>query len=231
MATNRESPYRIYLVEDDDDLAAAVSEHLGRYGHTVVRATDYERAAEEFAGSNAHLVILDINLPRFDGFVVCRRIRQVSPAPILFISARDGSMDQVMGLTAGADDYLPKPFAPEVLIARVTALLRRSYELARDTRNLMEYRGLILDVDGSRVRSGDRSVELSRNELRILGALMRHPGTIVSRDDLVEALWQRDAFVDENTLTVNVNRLRKRLAEIGCGDLIVTRKQQGYMIP
>jgi DNA-binding response OmpR family regulator len=175
-------------------------------------------------------VILDINLPRFDGFVVCRQIRDLGAVPILIVSARDGSMDQVLGLSAGADDYLTKPFAPEVLIARVAAILRRTYELGREERSLLECRGLILDVNRSTVRSGDRSVVLSRNELRILYTLMSRPGQIVSRDELVEALWQRDAFVDDNTLTVNVNRLRRRLAAIGREDAVTTRKQQGYVI-
>ncbi|MFW5689058.1 MAG: response regulator transcription factor [Spirochaetota bacterium] len=231
MQQHTDPTYRIFLVEDDDDLATAVTAQLERYDYAVTRAADYDRVAEEFARVSPHLVILDVNLPRYDGFLICRRIREIDATPVLFISARDGSMDQVMGLSAGGDDYLTKPFAPEVLRARVEALLRRAYEFGKPGRDLMEHDGMILDVHRGTVRSGDRSVELSRNELRILATLLSKHGSIVSRDELIEALWQRDAYVDENTLTVNVNRLRRRLDEIGRGDAIVTRKQQGYMIP
>lgn len=230
MTDHASATYSVFLVEDDDDLAAAMISRLEDYGYRVTRAHDYDDPAGEFDRSGAHLVILDVNLPRYDGFVVCRRIREVSAAPILFVSARDGSMDQVMGLSAGGDDYLTKPFSPDVLIARVAALLRRTYELSGTDREVVRHAGITLDLQRATVRANGEEVELSRNEFRILHALLARPGQIVSRDELVEALWQRDAYVDENTLTVNVNRLRRRLSQLGLEDVIVTRKQQGYVI-
>ena len=230
MTDRTAATYAIFLVEDDDDLAKAMVSRLEGYGYRVTRALDYDDPAGEFARSGAHLVILDVNLPRYDGFLVCRRIRDASSVPILFVSARDGSMDQVMGLSAGGDDYLTKPFSPDVLIARVAALLRRTYELSAGDRDVVRHEGITLDLQRATVRANGAEAELSRNEFRILHALLSRPGEIVSRDELVEALWQRDAFVDENTLTVNVNRLRRRLAQLGLKDVIVTRKQQGYLI-
>lgn len=227
-ATNRS--YRIFLVEDDDDLAGALRAALERYDYAVSRAREYERVAEEFARVGADLVVLDVNLPKYDGFHVCRAIRSISPVPVLFISARDGSMDQVMGLSSGGDDYLTKPFPAELLLAKVGALLRRSYELGPAERELLEHDGLVLDLTAATVRTGEAQIDLSRNELRMLAALMRRRGEVVARDELIEAVWHRDAFIDDNTLTVNVNRLRKRLAEIGRPDAIVTRKQQGYLL-
>lgn len=230
MADPASATYSIFLVEDDDDLAAAMTSRLEGYGYAVVRARDYDDPAGELREADAHLVVLDVNLPRYDGFVVCRAIREVSAVPILFVSARDGSMDQVMGLSAGGDDYLTKPFSPDVLIARIAALLRRTYELAGTERDVLRHGGITLDLQRATVRANGEEAELSRNEFRILHALLSNAGEIVTRDELVEALWQRDAFVDENTLTVNVNRLRRRLAQLGLEDVIVTRKHKGYLI-
>lgn len=223
--------YRILLIEDDDALAREITGRLEQYGFQVVRSEEYERVTERFARESIHLVILDVNLPRSDGFQVCRRIREISAVPILFASARDGSMDAVMGLSVGGDDYITKPFSSEVLVAKVQAMLRRAYELGPAASDLVEHDGIILDVRASTVRVGDRSRELTKNEFRVLHALLRNHGAVVSRDQLMEALWQGDVFVDDNTLSVNVNRVRKVLAELGRGDAIVTRKGQGYMIP
>jgi DNA-binding response OmpR family regulator len=222
--------YRVLLVEDDDALAAAVTGQLEAYGFAVVRASDYARVPEEFGRAGAHLAILDVNLPKFDGFTICRRLRAVTEAPILFVSARDSSMDQVMGLTVGGDDYLTKPFAPEVLVAKVQAMLRRAYEMAGGERELVEHAGLILDVQSATVHNGERQVELTRNEFVVLFTLLNRHGKIVSREELMEALWNTNTFVDENTLNVNVNRVRKRLAEIGREHVIETQKGQGYII-
>ncbi|MFP4377936.1 MAG: response regulator transcription factor [Spirochaetales bacterium] len=222
--------YRLFLVEDDEALASALKEQLEAYGFTVVRATDYANVPGEFSRAAAHLAILDVNLPKFDGFAICRRLREITEAPILFVSARDSSMDQVMGLTVGGDDYLTKPFAPEVLVAKVQAMLRRAYEMAGGERELVEHDGLILDVQSATIRTGDRQVELTRNEFVVLFTLLNHHGRIVGRVQLMEALWNTNTFVDENTLNVNVNRVRKRLAEIGRDNVIQTQKGQGYII-
>lgn len=222
--------YRLLLVEDDQALASALREQLEAYGFAVTRATDYGNISGEFSRASAHLAILDVNLPKFDGFTVCRRLREITEAPILFVSARDSSMDQVMGLTVGGDDYLTKPFAPEVLIAKVQAMLRRSYEMAGGERELVEHDGLILDVQSATVRRGERQVELTRNEFVVLFTLLNRHGRIVGREELMEALWNTNTFVDENTLNVNVNRVRKRLAHIGRENVIETQKGQGYII-
>jgi DNA-binding response OmpR family regulator len=222
--------YRLFLVEDDDALASALTQKLEAYGFAVARAEDYDRIPAEFARSAAHLAILDVNLPKLDGFTVCRRLREVTEAPILFVSARDSSMDQVMGLTVGGDDYLTKPFASEVLVAKVQAMIRRAYEMTTGDRELVEHDGLILDVQSATVRNGDQTAELTRNEFLILFTLLNRHGHIVSRGELMEALWNTNTFVDENTLNVNVNRVRRRLSEVGRENVIHTQKGQGYII-
>lgn len=227
---NPAQTYRLLLVEDDEALASALREQLTAYGFEVTRVTDYGNIPGEFSRVSAHLAILDVNLPKFDGFTICSRLRQITEVPILFVSARDSSMDQVMGLTVGGDDYLTKPFAPEVLVAKVQAMLRRAYEMAGGERDLVEYDGLILDVQSATIRSGERQVELTRNEFVVLFTLLNRHGKIVGREELMEALWNTNTFVDENTLNVNVNRVRKRLSEIRRENVIQTQKGQGYII-
>lgn len=221
--------YRILLVEDDEALAREIAAHLARYEYVVTRCTEYGRIVESFAAGSYDLVILDINLPCLDGFEVCRRLRAISPVPILFASARDTAMDAVMGLSVGGDDYLTKPFAPELLVAKVQAMLRRAYELGANA-SLLSHDGVVVDLASSSVTVGDQRRELTKNELRVLHKLLAEHGSIVGREALMEALWQGDVYVDDNTLTVNVNRVRKLLAELGRPEMIVTRKGQGYMI-
>jgi len=223
-------PYRVMIVEDDDSLRALLARELERWDFEPCFPEGFGNVAEEAARLKPHLVILDIGLPQFDGFHWCARIRELSKAPILILSARDSSRDMVMGMGMGADDYLAKPFSVEVLVAKARALVRRSYDYARGDSETMEHQGLVLDLGTCTVSAGDARAELSRNEFLILRALMGSPGRAVARDSLAAALWRDEVFVDDNTLSVNVNRLRAKLAGIGHPDAIKTLKGTGYLL-
>lgn len=221
------------LVEDDDKIASILGEELERYGYNAFRATDYQRLKDEFLAIRPDLVILDINLPRYDGYYWCRQIRTVSKVPIIFISARTGDVDQVRALESGGDDYVTKPFSLELVIAKVRSILRRTYgEYARPQDPEVAMAGdLILNRSNNVVSRGNKSMELPPKEFKLLWCLVRRPGEIVSREDLLEALWDDVEFVDDNTLTVNVSRVRRRLEELGLSpDIIQTKRGQGYQL-
>ncbi len=218
------------VVEDDDKLRELIAAELGRWDFEVVAAGDFSRVDEEIALRKPHLVLMDLGLPAFDGHHWCSRVRAFSLAPILIVSARDSSADQVMGMGMGADDYLVKPFAPEVLVAKVKALLRRSYDYDRESSDRLTRGELELDLGSCVARRGDSAEVLTRNEFLILRRLMESPGAVVGRDALATALWRDEVFVDDNTLTVNVNRLRGKLAGLGLADAIRTVKGMGYLL-
>lgn len=222
--------YRIFLVEDNPSVRRAVAALLTRYGYEVVAPTEFDNLVAAFEQAHAHLVLLDINLPFFDGFYLCRELRRRSEVPIVFLTSRDSDMDQVMGMTLGGDDYITKPYSSEVLLARVSAVLRRVYGRAPMT-DTLEYGGLRLDLSNGSASHGEQQAELTRNELKLLHALMEKRGTVVSREQLMERLWSSDLFVDENTLTVNIARLRAKLAEMGLDGYIETRRGLGYIVP
>ena len=222
--------YRILIVEDDPKIRALVARELSKWGFEVRAVAAFDAVLEEFQQTRPHLVLMDVNLPSRDGFYWCGRIREVSKAPVLFLSSRDSTMDIVMAVSQGGDDYITKPFAMEVLVAKVNALLRRAYAYQEGARDTLERGGAVLDLSAGTLRHGDGQVELTRNEQRILGLLLRADGAIVSRDRLMRELWQDEAFIDDNTLTVNVNRLRKKLADLGLQDYIHTAKNQGYVV-
>lgn len=227
------SCYRIMLVEDDQKIAGILAAELGRYGYDVVVTRDFSRVKEEFLAARPHLVLLDINLPRFDGYYWCRQIRTVSKVPILFLSARSGDMDQVRALENGGDDYITKPFNLELALAKVRSALRRAYgEYALGGEStLLQVGDLLLNQSANRVACGGAEIELAPKEFRLLWTLARRAGEIVGREELLEALWDDMDFVDDNTLTVNVARLRRRLAELGLPpDLIETKRGQGYRL-
>lgn len=227
-----EGGYRIFIVEDDLALGEQVVQGLGRWGYQTRLVNDFTRVDEECKAWQPHLVIMDVNLPRFDGFHWCRTIRAESPLPILFASARDSDMDLVMGIGSGGDDYLAKPFSMEVLVAKIQALLRRVYQYRESESSAqLSCHGFTLHTGRQLISRGSDKVELTRHEFRILQLLMEKRGSIVSRDQLMDALWHGEVYVDDNTLTVNINRVRKRLAALGLDDIIQTRKQQGYLIP
>jgi DNA-binding response OmpR family regulator len=222
------------LVEDDPKIAAILSAELERYGYTVTAARDYRRLKDEFLILEPDLVLLDINLPHYDGFYWCRQIRTVSRAPIIFMSARSGDVDQVRALESGGDDYIPKPFNLELALARVRSALRRSYgeyAVAQEANpDLCSAGELKLNKRTNQVSYGGQQAELTPKEFRLLLCLAEHLGQIVSREALLEALWDDVDFVDDNTLTVNVTRVRRRMADLGLPDVVETKRGQGYRL-
>ncbi len=222
---------KIMLVEDDGTIRDTVAEALGRWGFEVAVVEDYDAVLTLFVNHNPHLVLMDINLPSFDGFYWCGKIRELSKVPIIFLSSRNTPMDMVMSMNMGGDDFVQKPFYTDVLIAKINALLRRTYSYMDASVNVMEHDGIVLNLKDGDVGLGDRRLELTRNEFKILSILMRHQGAVVSREQMMRGLWEDESFVDDNTLTVNITRLRKKLAELGKEQFIATKKGQGYMIP
>lgn len=233
---------RILVVEDDAKLCRLITGALERYGFRPLVIRDFARVRDEFVELKPDLVILDINLPYYDGFFWCRQIRAVSQVPVIFLSARTGDTDQVFAMENGGDDYVTKPFSLEVLVAKVRSVLRRVYgEYAAGgagqgagagpgAGQLLSVGGLVLDGSRGEVVFGGRRVPLSRTEFRLLHRLASQPGQIVPREDLLEELWDDITFVDDNTLTVNVSRVRRKLAELGFPGGIATRRGHGYLL-
>ncbi len=221
--------YRIFLVEDDPIIAQTVQQHLMSWGWQVRTAADFSNVMTEFVAFDPQLVLLDIGLPFFNGYHWCGEIRKISRAPVVFLSSASDNMNIVMAMHMGGDDFIPKPFDLTVLTAKVQALLRRTYEFSREQAEIALGGGVLRLREGVFVK-GDLRLELTRNEFRILEMLLENRGRIVSREELMERLWSTDSFVDENTLSVNVNRLRKKLEEAGLPDAIRTRKGEGYII-
>ena len=224
--------YRIFLVEDEPRLASYLAGHLHKQGFTMHVAGRFDDLKNEFIEAQADLVLLDVNLPWYDGFYWCRQIRTISKVPVIFVSARAGELDQVRAMENGGDDYVVKPFNLEVITAKIRANIRRAYgEYARPVRQApLEYSGISLDTERLAARHGDNQVELSRTESQLLAALLRAEGRVVRREELLAALWDETDFVDDNTLTVNVTRLRKKLAELGRDHLIRTIRGSGYSL-
>ena len=221
--------YRIFIVEDDEGIARGVTQLVNAWDMEAVTVRDFRNVSGEFATCNPQLVLMDIGLPFMNGYHWCSEIRRVSKVPIIFLSSASDNMNIIMAMNMGADDFIPKPFDGSVLIAKIQALLRRAYSFGESS-PVLEHRGAMLNTgDNSLVYQG-KQISLSKNEYRILLELMRSRGKVVSRERLMEALWQTDDFVDENTLTVNVGRLRKKLEAAGLSDFIVTKFGVGYLI-
>jgi DNA-binding response OmpR family regulator len=220
--------YKILIIEDDEVIREQLKDLLERYGYEVVVAQDFDDVAGWAVVRRPDLVILDLNLPVYDGYHVCRQIRQFSSVPIVVVTSRDSEMDELMSLNLGADDFITKPYNSQILIAKIAALLKRTYQNSGVSE--VGYNDLRLDLAKGRAIYGDRQVELTKNESGVLRLLIENEGRIVTREDIMEALWQADVFVDDNTLTVNVNRLRKKLVEIGAEQLLRTRRGQGYSL-
>lgn len=222
--------YRVLIVEDDPVITEALAAQLKRWGLEARGVQDFGNVLREFAAYDPQLVLMDISLPFFDGYHWCGEIRKISTVPILFISSAGENMNILMALSAGADDFVSKPFDLSVLMAKVQALLRRAYDFAGQQTVLTHGDLMFTPADGSVTFQGRRE-ELTRNESRILHVLMENKGQIVSRDTLMARLWETDSFVDENTLSVNIARLRRKLDALGAAGLIATRKGMGYIIP
>ncbi|MDO7486254.1 response regulator transcription factor [Peribacillus frigoritolerans] len=222
--------FKIMIVEDDEKIRKIVADTLTKWKYEVVGIMEFDHILDDFEKSQPDLVLLDINLPTFDGFYWCQQIRAISSVPILFLSSRNQNMDIIMAINMGGDDFIQKPFDLDVLVAKISALLRRNYTYQNGHNLKLTHRDLSLHVTNSTIQFEEQSIELSRNEFIILQLMMRRIGKIVSREDLMQALWNDEQFVDDNTLTVNVNRLRRKISGIGLEDFIVTRKGMGYLI-
>ncbi|GKU23466.1 response regulator transcription factor [Clostridium folliculivorans] len=224
--------YSIMIIEDDKKLSTLIKNHLEKYGYKTYQVEDFSKIKTEFVSNNPNLVLMDINLPLFDGFYWCRDIRTVSNIPIIFISARDSDMDQVMAIENGGDDYITKPFSYDVLLAKIKGVIRRAYGSYAESNSsdVFEVNGLFLYIDQNIIEYKEKKVELSKKEFQLLYSLVKNKDKIVSRETLLEVLWNDIDFVDDNTLSVNMTRVRKRLEEIGIKDVIETKRGQGYRI-
>lgn len=221
--------YRIFLVEDDETIARLIKKHLEKWEYEVSTVQDFGNVLGEFAVCDPQLVLLDIRLPFYNGHYWCTQIRQVSKVSIIFLSSVSDNMNIVMAMNMGADDFIPKPFDLEVLTAKVQALLRRSYDFAGSS-SMLEHKGMLLNLSDATLLYQEQKVELTKNELKILQTLIENKMQVVTRETLMTRLWESDMYVDENTLSVNVNRLRKKLTSIGLEDSILTKKGIGYQI-
>lgn len=221
--------YRIYIVEDDEIIARSVKRHLEGWDYEARCASDFSNIMAEFTAFAPQLVLMDVKLPFYNGYYWCGEIRKVSKVPVIFISSASENMNIVMAVNMGGDDFIAKPFDLEVLTVKIQAMLRRSYDFTAQS-VLLEHRGALLNLTEATLTYHDRKLELTKNEWKILQILMENKENVVSRETLMTKLWESDSFVDENTLSVNVNRLRKRLEEAGLTDFIVTKKGIGYRI-
>lgn len=221
--------YKILIVEDDMTIARSMKKHLTSWGYEVEYITDFHDVMASFVSVDPQLILLDISLPLFNGFHWCSEIRKVSKVPIIFISSASDNMNIVMAMNMGGDDFISKPFDLNVLTSKVQALLRRTYDFTGQT-NLLQHKGAIVNVSDGTVMYDSQRVDLTKNELKILQFLLESKGKTVSRDALMTRLWETDSFIDDNTLTVNVTRLRKKLERVGLIDFIMTKKGIGYLV-
>lgn len=221
--------YNLLIIEDDKGIAEAIRTQAEMWDLKVHCVQDFRNVMAEFADFDPHIILLDISLPFFNGYHWCSEIRKVSKVPIIFISSASDNMNMVMAMNMGADDFIAKPFDQSVLIAKLQAMLRRTYDFAASN-TVLEHRGALLNTGDNTLTYEDEKIALSRNEFRILRILMENKGRVVSRERLMELLWETDSFVDENTLTVNVGRLRKRLDAAGLENFITTKFGVGYLI-
>ena len=218
----------IYIVEDDAQLRAELIKLLEKYGYSCKSSDDFAHMPEVILQAAPQLVLLDLNLPVYDGFYICRELRKKSAVPVIVVTSRDGDADELMSMNLGADDFIAKPYNPQILLARIAAVLKRAYP--EQAPASIAYKGLELDLAKSTARGPLGETELTKNELRILSTLLASRGRIVARDEIMNVLWQSDEFVDDNTLTVNINRLRRKLETIGVTDYLTTKRGQGYLI-
>ena len=221
--------YKILIAEDDDVIAKAVEDSLKAWGYEPKTVTDFQNVLSEFTSFAPQLVLLDIALPFFNGYHWCREIRRISSVPVIFISSTADNMNIVMAMNMGGDDFIAKPFDLNVLLAKIQAMLRRTYDFAKSV-NVLEAGGALLNTDDATLTIGSDKLALTKNEFRILQVLMENKGKVISRDTLMTRLWETDSFIDDNTLTVNITRLRKKLEEHGLPDFIQTKKGLGYQV-
>lgn len=224
-----EMTYRLLIVEDEEGIASAIEAQAKMWNIESRVVTDFRSVTKDFADFQPHIVLMDISLPFYNGYYWCEEIRKVSKVPVIFISSAGDNMNIVMAMSMGADDFITKPFDMGVLMAKIQAMLRRTYDFAVNS-SVIEHRGALLNTANNTLLFDNEKIELSKNEYRILLTLLENKGKVVSREKLMEALWKTDSFVDENTLSVNVNRLRKKLDGAGLQDFIMTKFGVGYIV-
>lgn len=221
--------YKILIVEDDEIIASKVQSCLEKWGYAAVSVSDFHNVLDRFLQEDPQLVLMDIMLPFYNGFYWCAEIRKISKIPIMFLSSAGDNMNIVMAINMGGDDFVTKPFDTNVLVAKIQALLRRTYSFQGQVA-VLEHCGVLLNLSDASMTYEDNRIELTKNEFRILQILLEHKGCVVSREDIMKRLWENDSFVDDNTLTVNMTRLRKKLDEAGLPGFIATKKGIGYFI-
>lgn len=220
--------FSVFVIEDDTQIRNELTVLLERNEYQVIASTRFDALVEDVVAASPDIVLLDLGLPHVDGHVVCRELRERSEVPIIVVTSRDNDLDELMSMNLGADDFIAKPYSPHILLARIASVLRRANKTATDS--LLVYHGLALDPAKNIVSFAGKSVELTRNEMRILQVLMQQAEHIIPREVIQHELWQSDQFIDDNTLTVNVNRLRTTLAAIGARDVLHTKRGQGYYL-
>ena len=221
---------KILIIEDDVNYRDNLCKLLEKWQFKLVVAEDFSNIIEIFIKEQPNLILLDINLPQYDGFYWCSKIRELSKVPIIFISSRNTTIDMVISINMGGDDFIQKDFDQQILIAKINAILRRTYSYIDTNDTIIEHKGLVLNLKDGQVYYDDKKINLTGNEFRILSILMENKGNIVTREKIMRKLWESENFVDDNTLTVNVTRLRKKLEYVGKTDFIITKKGQGYII-
>jgi DNA-binding response OmpR family regulator len=214
-------------VEDDDKIKNEIGIFLSKNGYEIEKIEAFDNVVENIVNSNSNLVLLDINLPVYDGYYICKELRKVSDIPIIIVTSRNSEIDELMSMNIGADDFITKPYNTQILLARIEAIFKR---VNKNSNIVINYKGIKLNVSKSVIEYEKENIELSKNELKILYYLLLHKGAIVSREEIMVYLWDSEMFVDDNTLTVNINRLRKKLEDVGQKDIIETRRGQGYII-
>ena len=221
---------KIIIIEDDEVIREELQNFLKKYGYEVNAPVEFNNIIQYVENENANLILLDINLPEFDGYYMCREIRKTSDVPIIIVTSRDSEVDELISMNLGADDFITKPYNTEILLARITNILKRTYGSLK-TNNILNYKDFNLNLSNATLIYKNKCLELTKNEVKILSYLINNKGNIVKRDSLMEYLWKSDYFVDDSTLTVNINRLRKKLEEIGIENPIETRRGLGYIMP
>ena len=221
--------FKIFLIEDDEIIAKSLKKFLENWSYDVYLVKDYEKVFEEYKKIDPAIILIDISLPFFNGYYWCEQVRKVSNLPIIFISSASENLNKIMAMNMGADDYITKPFDLELLLAKIKALLRRSYEYTEISNNIA-YEDIVIDRDKMLLIFDNKHISLTKNEYLILEMMFAHPQKVFKREEFMDKIWQTDEFIDDNTLTVNIMRLRKKLEEIGLSNFIKTKKKVGYYI-
>ena len=220
---------KIFIVEDENTIRDELSIFLSRYGYEIEAPENFENIIEDIKKSNSDLILLDINLPIFDGYYICREVRKFSETPIIVVTSRDSDIDELMSMNLGADDFVTKPYNTQILLARIEAILKR-VNRSLTPQDVLEYKDMKVNLSNGTVSYNDKAIEITKNELKILSYLIKNKGKIVSRENLMNYLWDCEMFIDDNTLSVNVTRIRRKLEEIGLKNIIETRRGLGYIM-